>query len=366
MSNIQRKVAELLPDVVINVKDFGAVGNGVTDDTAAVKAAMTYASSLDFPPVIFFPAGEYVITDELVFDFLCTIEGVGKNTRILKKSAVDGFDLRSGNTIRDLYIDGAGSTGGNGIRISNGRCNLINIVSNNNPESGVLFTDNGNTTNCNFSKATNVYLINNGKNGIHILADSAVPDANVISLINIEARLNGNDALKIENAVSTNLFSLLSENNLHTIEIINGDANFLAGIYFESDTSIPITIDANSYQNVIFALRTRGLDASGSAVSDNGHYNLILMISSSSGTITATHLGVQNLQINNEALSGRFTISQDGTNRNLLIEKSGTSEIMDIDISSLGAGKGLVVTGADGNRYRIYVDSSGSIAVAAV
>ena len=48
----------------INVKDFGAVGSGSIDDTAAVKAAMDSASNGD---TIYFPAGKYRISSTLTY-----------------------------------------------------------------------------------------------------------------------------------------------------------------------------------------------------------------------------------------------------------------------------------------------------------
>ena len=50
--------------VYINVKDFGAVGNGTTDDTTAVRNAMNSASNGD---TIYFPAGKYRISSSLTF-----------------------------------------------------------------------------------------------------------------------------------------------------------------------------------------------------------------------------------------------------------------------------------------------------------
>lgn len=43
--------------VMINVKDFGAVGDGVTDDTTAIQTALTEASG----KTIYFPSGTYVV-----------------------------------------------------------------------------------------------------------------------------------------------------------------------------------------------------------------------------------------------------------------------------------------------------------------
>lgn len=45
---------------IVSVKDFGAVGNGVADDTSKVHAAITYAKGIG--AAVFFPAGVYRVT----------------------------------------------------------------------------------------------------------------------------------------------------------------------------------------------------------------------------------------------------------------------------------------------------------------
>ena len=57
----------------MNVKDYGAVGDGVTDDTAALQAAVTAA--LADGGTIFLPQGEYGLSEEL--QFVATNEAVG-------------------------------------------------------------------------------------------------------------------------------------------------------------------------------------------------------------------------------------------------------------------------------------------------
>lgn len=55
---VQNKLRE-----AISVKDFGAVGNGVADDTAAIQTAMNYVKTSR--QSLFFPAGTYLISNTL-------------------------------------------------------------------------------------------------------------------------------------------------------------------------------------------------------------------------------------------------------------------------------------------------------------
>jgi hypothetical protein len=47
----------------VSVMDFGAVGDGVTNDTAAINAAIAYVNGLTYGGAVFFPAGSYAVTE---------------------------------------------------------------------------------------------------------------------------------------------------------------------------------------------------------------------------------------------------------------------------------------------------------------
>lgn len=64
---IKRKLSDRLSDR-ISLHDFGAVGDGVTDDTAAVKAAFAYAASKTRGCTIDILDGNYLIKEEIVAD----------------------------------------------------------------------------------------------------------------------------------------------------------------------------------------------------------------------------------------------------------------------------------------------------------
>lgn len=65
-----------LPAGMINVKEFGAVGNNVVDDTAALQAAIDAAPS---GGLLYLPAGTYKVTSSLIFG--------GKQVRMLGANA---------------------------------------------------------------------------------------------------------------------------------------------------------------------------------------------------------------------------------------------------------------------------------------
>jgi hypothetical protein len=81
----------------ISVKDYGAVGDGVTDDTTAIQAAFTYASGKQIG--IYVPGGRYLVTSAL------TLNVTGSTS-----NAIWG----DGNGVSVIMLN----TGGNGININ--------------------------------------------------------------------------------------------------------------------------------------------------------------------------------------------------------------------------------------------------------
>jgi hypothetical protein len=85
---------------VVSVKDFGAVGNGIADDTAAIQAAINYAYTQAIPialqgqPTVYFPSGQYLISSSLILrDYTC-LKGDGARSSIIKGSLTNKSFLR--------------------------------------------------------------------------------------------------------------------------------------------------------------------------------------------------------------------------------------------------------------------------------
>jgi len=79
----------MIEGAYVNVLDFGAVGDGVVDDTAAIQAAIDYAydqgvgSNKTNQPVVYLPTGQYKITDSLVLKSFANLKGAGRRSTTL-------------------------------------------------------------------------------------------------------------------------------------------------------------------------------------------------------------------------------------------------------------------------------------------
>ena len=91
-----RTVDSKLKDVV-SVKDFGAVGDGTTDDTTAIQAALTSSTKS-----VFFPAGRYRVTSNLTRSGHTYLYGETMTSSILQMEGTSSF-VYTGGSAADEY-----------------------------------------------------------------------------------------------------------------------------------------------------------------------------------------------------------------------------------------------------------------------
>lgn len=102
--SVTRTVANRLDDI-ISIKNFGAVGDGVTDDTVAIQAALTEAGTRKAAVYVPGTTATYVITDKLTVPNGVTVYGDGYGSCI-QITTVDKPILTLGhdNTVRGLRL----------------------------------------------------------------------------------------------------------------------------------------------------------------------------------------------------------------------------------------------------------------------
>ena len=110
---VNRSGASKLADV-ISVKDYGAAGDGVTDDLTAINNALSAASSKG--QRILFPAGTYAVSGTVVVPSKTEIEGVGRGDASSINTVIKALPNFNGSTVVQM---GTGPAANFGVQVKN-------------------------------------------------------------------------------------------------------------------------------------------------------------------------------------------------------------------------------------------------------
>jgi Pectate lyase superfamily protein len=115
---------KVLNESVINVKDYGAVGDGVVDDTAVVQLLLD-STTIDKNKSLFFPEGKYLLNVVLKY-YVPNMVGQGNHSTILSSFTPTGFAITITRNdswlpfeISNLRIEGNATKTKNGISFGN-------------------------------------------------------------------------------------------------------------------------------------------------------------------------------------------------------------------------------------------------------
>lgn len=221
----------------ISVKDFGAVGDGVADDTAAIQAAIDA-----FPNgvTIYFPRGTYRVTAQIVVntkvsllgDGIASENGTGASFRgatcILRDFTGSNATVAMNGdccTIDNIDVDGDGKGTGDQIQVWGSRVRLGKVSTRNSGNDGVRIgkTNAGaSDTNSNFWGIEYLITCGNAANGIRIDDTNTsttlsyplgLSNANAGYAVLIDARTNGADGVQLGNCNDNVFVNVGSQDN---------------------------------------------------------------------------------------------------------------------------------------------------------
>lgn len=170
-TTVEAKLAQ-----TVSVIDFGAIGDGVTDDTAAIQAALDSGAG-----AIYFPEEYIFLTETVSVPSNRMLHGRGtlKLKQNTNKWIIENKDLSTGNTnirIYDLTLDGnkdnqSGSSLLYGVYFSRVTDSIIEgLKINNCKEDAILLGSSGINEKCERVKVFKNICTNNSRNGISIVA----------------------------------------------------------------------------------------------------------------------------------------------------------------------------------------------------
>lgn len=282
-TTVQAKLRE-----TVSVKDFGAVGDGVTDDTAAIQAAIDYGYNNDIRQINFL-SNSYLISTTILVPYGMTLQGQGgvsvlgtvgsdsQQTRLIKKSTMTTYGLKINDTsvtLRNLGVFAQAGASGGGIWVAKNYATLDQVSSNGHTGIGIRVGGSAaeyRNTNCFY--LNRVEATGNTSHGFYIGDEFQVypiADSNAGIMISCVARENGGDGVRIGNAWGNTYINILTElndgygmnltNEAVKSTIIAGDFDegntlgqlYNAGIYncFVGQSGSGFT-DAGSFSNIL-------------------------------------------------------------------------------------------------------------------
>ena len=340
----------------VSVKDFGAVGDGVTDDTTAIQNAI---NSLTTGGSVYLPTGTYKITATLTDDknaptssgMPITLIGsgasevAGEGTIIQTTGAMVGilFDgNRSGG--RNFHIkgdNGASDGSSHGIQVQSSRATWENIVVTDHRGDGIKFEFGNN------SSFTNITSMSNAGNGFNADGTGYVDknsvsrpnDLNACVYSNIDIRVNGLVGFRTgaNSGFSSFMVGLTTQGNTGVGAEFNGDYYRVFGFYGEANdaagTAKDIRFSSTADYNRVYGNFFNSANAWEDLSVNQRNYIDTVKFSSSQLETGVLLLG----QHTSPPGHLKFDGVGDGTNTAISLE--GTSSTQQIDITSSGAGE---------------------------
>jgi hypothetical protein len=357
--NVQLKLQE-----TVSVKDFGALGDGVTDDTVSIQAALNSGNKY-----IVFPEGTYIINTTLTLptsDIITLSGSVARNCILKTTSAIDIMDVAGslGNSIQYVTIQNLTFSGNNasavGLRTRHTEfLKIFNcIFIGDNASTGIYMCENANEqdvkptiSNCNF-----------GNTGFGIRGgDTRVADAIIT------------DNFFLNNIVRCMSFGYLDGGSIARNKLFsdNGPSNGLDGIIL--GRSIYVVLEDNAFfemggvaVRLTSPRRSRILNNQIVGTGDNANGAAISITDYGSGIVTEDII-ISGNHISATGGSGVFVYSAASLADNIKIQDNnfysiGSGSVVYDAISLRNTSnfevKNNIIDGNSATRYWLYLDAA--------
>jgi len=366
---VARPIRDKLADAV-SVKDFGAAGDGIVDDTLAVQAALTAATAVHLPP------GTYRVSNTITVGYGQTLSGAGQSS-ILRASGF-GFDLLhlpdGYATVRDLRLE----KGRAGVRLfgRDGPCvqNTLTDLTIWESSYGLVldgYVDPGRP--CYWNQIARVLVAKPAVHGVWLTKSGAgdTPNANrfhMVRVYSLSAAISG-DGFRVEHGRFNNAF-VDCEANLFTgagacFRVgADTDKTLILNLYCETLGGVPnVVLEAGSVETCIVNLLSASagpaiLDRSGGRYAA---YNAGFPDKNRLGATRVSELVVEALRYDTEYVepAGGGVVALDLSSSMVLLSAYGGAVEVLLPAASAANGHTLTVKKTDASANAITITESG-------
>lgn len=368
IGSVERSVSDKVRESV-SVKDFGAVGDGITDDTIALQNALSAHDSITIP------SGSYLISGTLEMGNFKALTGLGQKSIIQCQSG--SFDaihlIGKGGVIRNLRIEG----GDVGIKLygkaSECTQNLVSDVQIIGAETGILLDGhNSGDDPCYWNTFRNILIEQPGVQGVHLTKSGAgdTPNANRFYAVRVYSKgaETSGSGFYVQNGSLNNSF-IDCEANVNSVSAdacfrvgADSDKTLIVNLLCESNNSVPnLQLDSGSVETAIINLSAQ---SDGSAILDNsdGNYDAVNAGYPEKNRLrktVVTDLKATLLRQDTEFIDTPGTHALDLSHSMHLVSAYGGAVTIDLPVATSAAGAIITVKKIDDTSNIITVSEDG-------
>lgn len=258
----------------VSVKDFGAVGNGVANDTAAIQAAINYVGSLG-GGTVYFPQGTYgvsFVSGALAVDMLSGVylEGASKSASIIKLLNNGAAHIVNAENKTDVGFFNL-SFNGNKANNTLAGTHCIRVV------------------NCDGITIESVRTYEAEGYGIGIQYPVTYDSTSDIRITNVETYNNTLDGIDIKNGLNVYLTDIYAHDNGGKGVECRAVQGTYVGLVAENNTEDGITLRANALVSV--GVKGWSISAFGCSANNNANNGILVTTNNATEVLNVSVVG---------------------------------------------------------------------------